>query len=213
MTDVHEYVLGTDAGELERLRFQHQAWVKEAYALWQRAGFGTGQTLVDLGCGPGYTSFELAHVAGPGGTVVARDESPAFLDFLRAEAARLGLRNIWPSLGPVEAMTLSPGSIDGAYARWLLCWLDDPFVPVEHVAAALRPGGALVLQEYLDWATFRFLPRSDIVDKIIAACMQSWWDAELPKSTWASASPSWRPGPGWCSSTSSPAPSWPRPGP
>lgn len=60
-----DYVLGTDAQELARLSFQHEAWVAHAYALWQRAGLRTGMTVLDLGAGPGFTSLDLAQVVGP----------------------------------------------------------------------------------------------------------------------------------------------------
>lgn len=169
-----EYVLGTDRLEIERLRFQHVAWIQEAYGLWERAGVCAGQTVVDLGCGPGFTSFELARLVGPEGKVFARDESARFLEFLRAEAERHGIRNVEPSLGPVEELDLPPESVDVAYARWLLCWLDDPGAAVERIAPALRPGGVLALQEYFDWGAMKLVPPSPDFDRSIAACMRSW---------------------------------------
>ncbi|MGB2987712.1 MAG: hypothetical protein WBE26_17740 [Phycisphaerae bacterium] len=37
--DQSEYLLGTHAEELERLGFQHRVWAREAFDLWERAGF------------------------------------------------------------------------------------------------------------------------------------------------------------------------------
>jgi SAM-dependent methyltransferase len=174
MSEEREYILGTDREEIDRLRFQHQAWVKEAYALWERAEFRERDVVLDLGCGPGFTSFELAHVVGREGRVIARDESARFLSFLRAERDRLGLAQVETSLGRVEDLDLGAGSIDAAYARWLFCWLAEPGAVLERVARALRSGGALALQEYVDWAAMKLVPSCAIFDAGVAACMRSW---------------------------------------
>ncbi len=176
MTEDYEYTLGTDREELERLRFQHRAWLEEAYALWKRAGLRAGQTLVDLGCGPGFTSIELANLVGPRGRVIARDESERFLAFLRGERERLALTQLEPSLGRVEDLELAPGSLDAAYARWLLCWVPDARAVLERVAHGLARGGAVILQEYVDWAAMKLIPRSAGFDAVVAACMRSWAD-------------------------------------
>ncbi len=169
-----DYILGTDSEELRRLRFQHVVWVAQGYALWERAGLRAGQVVLDLGCGPGFTTLELARVVGPRGKVIARDQSARFLEFLAAERGRLGLAQIEPSLGPVEELELPPASLDAAYARWLFCWLPDPFAVLERVARAVRPGGAVVLQEYLDWGAMKLVPRSAVFDRVVLACLASW---------------------------------------
>lgn len=168
------YILGTQREELERLAFQHRVWLEEAYALWKRAGIRGGQRVLDLGCGPGFATVELAHLVGPRGHVIARDESERFLAFLRAERERLGLGWIEVVHGRAEELDLPPGSIDVAYTRWLLSWVPDARAVLERVARALAPGGAAVLQEYVDWAAMRLLPRSAVHDEVVAACMRGW---------------------------------------
>lgn len=169
-----EYILGTHDEELHRLRFQHQVWVGQAWALFGAAGLRAGDTVLDLGCGPGFTSFELAHVVGPSGRVIARDRSPRFISWLEQQCEALGLEQIEPSLGPVEGLELSPGSLDAAYARWLLCWVSDPAAVLERVADCLRPGGALLVQDYLDWGTLRLLPHQAAFDAAVQGCLRSY---------------------------------------
>src|SRR5690349_1662068 len=89
-----EYILTTEPAEIERLRLQHHAWIERAYAIFRKGGIGEGDVVLDLGCGPGFTSFELARVVGARGRVIARDESARFLEWLAAERDRLGLANV-----------------------------------------------------------------------------------------------------------------------
>jgi ubiquinone/menaquinone biosynthesis C-methylase UbiE len=74
-----EYVLGTGDEELARLGLQHRAWRLRALAAWRAAEIGPGQTVLDVGCGPGYASLDLAEMVGPCGRVVALDKSERFL--------------------------------------------------------------------------------------------------------------------------------------
>jgi len=174
MSDEREYILGTDRAELERLEFQHQVWVEQLYALCTRAGLRAGQSVLDLGCGPGFTARELARIVGRFGRVIACDESARFLEFLRAQAERQGLPQIEVRLGRVEALELADGSLDAVYARWLFCWLPDPGATLARVARMLRPGGMLLVQDYLDWGAMKLLPRSPAFERGVQACLKSW---------------------------------------
>jgi len=52
------YGLGTTNLELQRLEGQYAIWRDHALASSHRADFGAGQRLLDLGCRPGFASFE-----------------------------------------------------------------------------------------------------------------------------------------------------------
>lgn len=174
MTEETEYVLGTDREELERLGFQHAVWVQQAYALFERAGLRAGQHVLDLGSGPGFTTFELARLVGPTGWVVACDQSPRFLGWLEDEARRLGFEQVETRVADAESIGLEDASLDVVYARWLLCWLPEPLRALEEVARVLRPGGVFVIQDYVDWGAMKLLPTSPAFDAGVAACMRSW---------------------------------------
>ena len=75
MEDSNAYILGTDKEELNRLELQHSIWSSESHAGWKTAGFKTGDSLLDLGCGPGSCSVELAKIVGPEGRVIGIDRS------------------------------------------------------------------------------------------------------------------------------------------
>lgn len=71
-----EYILGTtEKAELHRRGIQHQVWASETCAGWKLAGFGNGQTILDLGCGRGFCTRDLAYIVGEEGKVIGVDKS------------------------------------------------------------------------------------------------------------------------------------------
>ena len=99
-----EYVLGTGSDESVRLGLQHRLWSESAHALWERAGLQPGQTVMDLGCGPGHASVDMAQIVGPRGRIIAIDESAGFLKQLRDQAESRRLTNIERVLGDVQQL-------------------------------------------------------------------------------------------------------------
>jgi len=89
-----DYVLGTHDEEIVRLGIQHRVWRPRSLDAWRRAGFTVGQTIVDVGCGPGYATLDLADIVGASGKVIAIDRSRRFLDVVESTRDRLGLDNV-----------------------------------------------------------------------------------------------------------------------
>src|SRR6478736_853066 len=54
--------------------------------LFDRAPPPTGGRCIDIGCGFGETTQQLAELVGPGGFVLGTDSSPRFIDDARREA-------------------------------------------------------------------------------------------------------------------------------
>ncbi len=166
------YILGTEQAELHRLGLQHQVWSSEARRGWEIAGFRPGQTLLDLGCGPGFCTTELAYIVGHTGKVIGVDLSPNYVAALKQQAELHSL--------PIELRTCSfdememqPNSLDGMFCRWALAWVPNPAEVLAKVQAALKPGGRMVIQEYFDWTTFQTEPPLPHLKKGIAAAYRS----------------------------------------
>jgi SAM-dependent methyltransferase len=168
MTD--DYVLGTDDDELARLGRQHAVWRDDAHAAWQRADIAAGQTVVDVGCGPGFAAADLAGVVGEHGRVIALDKSERYLAALRTR----GLAQIEPRVCDLDRDDLPVAGADAAWARWVFCFVARPRELLARVTRALRPGGVFVAHEYFDYAAWRASPRTPELEEFVAAVQASW---------------------------------------
>ena len=169
-----DYVLGTHDAEIQRLGLQHRVWRPRATQAWKRAGFTVGQTLLDIGCGPGYAAVDLAEIAGPAGRVVAMDRSRRFLDTLEAFARARGLTNIEIHEKDLDEAPIPVTRADGAWSRWVYAFVRDPRQLLERVGAALRPGGVMAMHEYVDYRSWRLSPSSEIFEEFVEQVMVSW---------------------------------------
>ncbi len=171
------YILGTDKQELLRLGIQHQVWAEEAQQGWNSAGFREGQTLLDLGCGPGFCTQELAFITGESGKVIGVDKSEGFINHLR-RTSELHYLNIESICADFDQMELDPNSLDGMYCRWALAWLPNPREILRKVYEAMKPGGKMVIHEYYDWSTLQTQPEKLNLAMGIAAALKSFKDSE-----------------------------------
>ena len=174
MSRDRDYVLGTHDDEIARLALQHRVWRPRALDAWRRAGFTVGQTLLDIGCGPGHASLDLAEIVGPSGRIVAMDRSRRFLDALEATRLQRGLDNITTLELDLDAAGPPPVAADGAWARWVFAFVKHPRDLLARVGGALRRGGVLVVHEYFDYATWRVAPRSPEIEEFVRVVMESW---------------------------------------
>ncbi|MGD8328546.1 MAG: methyltransferase domain-containing protein [Acidobacteriota bacterium] len=163
------YRLGYSEEEAERLERQHRIWSGENRQFLARAGFARGGKVMDLGCGPGYTTLELADSVGPDGRVIAIDrDGERSLPLLRLKAAAAGRSNVDTVAADLEHFDLPPGSVDGVYGRWILMYLPVPAAHrlVQRVAAWLMPGGVCALAEFCNQRHACLHPHSDHMDAV-----------------------------------------------
>ena len=166
------YILGTETAELHRLGLQHQVWASEAIKGWELAGFTAGQTLLDMGCGPGFCTTELAYIAGEKGSVIGVDKSESFISFLNKIKTQFSL-NIEAQCADFDNMKLQDSSLDGVYSRWAFAWVSNPKEIIAKLHKGLKKGGLVVTHEYFDWGTLQTEPHMPALAKGIAAALQS----------------------------------------
>ena len=176
MTVEKDYVLGTHDEEIERLGLQHRVWRPRALDAWRRAGITVGQTIVDVGCGPGYAAFDLADIVGEGGRIIAVDRSRRFLDALEAKARNRGNANITTVELDLDEGDLMVSNADAVWCRWVFSFVKKPYELLNRIRKVIRTNGIIVLHEYLDYSTWRLAPRCTEVEDFVGIVMRSWRD-------------------------------------
>ena len=177
MEENNAYILGTDQEELRRLEIQHKVWQSEAKRGWKLADFKAGDNILDLGCGPGYCSMELASIVGKTGEVIGVDRSDGFIKYLEHIKDQKALP-IKPILSTFDELSLEDESLDGIYCRWALAWVPNPKEILEKLKTYLRPGSKMVVQEYYYWTSHRTQPEKPNLKKAISAALKSFKESD-----------------------------------
>lgn len=173
----NQYILGTDKEELWRLGFQHQVWSEEARIGWRHAMITKGQTILDLGCGPGFCTIELAYMMGAEGKVIGVDKSKHYIEYLKELSKFHGL-DIDLRHDDFDSMELKDNSIDRIYCRWAIAWIPNPEEIIRKLKKALKSNGKMIVQEYYDWSTLQIEPPLEDLTKGIAAAYKSFVEME-----------------------------------
>jgi ubiquinone/menaquinone biosynthesis C-methylase UbiE len=174
--NTNEYRFGYSPEELKRLGNQHRVWAEDNRRFLARAGFSVGATVVDLGCGPGYTTLDLARAVGSKGQVIAVDrDGERSLPLLKERAKAAGFSNIETRAADLENFDLPERSVDGVYGRWVLMYLPEKAAEALTTRAArwLRPGGVCALAELCNYRHIRIHPPSVHLPAIAEALMRA----------------------------------------
>lgn len=173
---IQDYILkDKEDEELFRLGFQHQVWKTETDEIIQKAGFKKDQTILDLGCGPGYLSFELSEIVGSKGQVIALDNSEKFINHLNSKVLSKNFSIITAKLidiNEIQKLILKPESIDGAIARWVFMFINDPASIIKQVRRLLKPNGVFAIMDYFQFRTMSLYPQSTAFTKIYRAVFE-----------------------------------------
>jgi SAM-dependent methyltransferase len=103
-----------------------------------------GDRALDLGCGFGDTTRQLAGLVGPAGEAVGVDAAERFIDAARREAAEEGIANARFLVADVQACELDAG-FDYAFSRFGTMFFANPVIALRNVRRALVPGGRLCM--------------------------------------------------------------------
>ncbi|XVX20076.1 methyltransferase domain-containing protein [Actinomycetota bacterium] len=115
--------------------------------------------VLDVGCGPGSITLDLAtHV--PHGRVVGIEPVDAPLEVARAEAARRGDTTTVFERADVYSLPYEDDSFDVVHAHQVLQHLTDPVAALREMARVCRPGGAIAARD-ADYEAMTWHPASE----------------------------------------------------
>lgn len=111
-----------------------------------------GDRVLDLGCGFGDTTQQLARLVGGQGSALGVDVSEPFIAAARKEAEQAGAANVEFAAADVQMLDL-PREFDYAFSRMGIMFFANPVAALRNVSKALVPGGrfcAVVWRRKLD---------------------------------------------------------------
>jgi SAM-dependent methyltransferase len=103
---------------------------------------GTGARVVDVGCGFGDASRQIAELVGPEGSVLGVDVAERFIEAAREECA--GFPNVRFHAADVEAEPFED-TFDYAFSRFGTMFFANPVAALRNIREALVPGGRLCM--------------------------------------------------------------------
>ena len=146
MGDTSHYAIRGGVQGRERLRVLSRVMHGCSSALLDRLALRDGLSCLDVGCGGGDTTLELARRVAPNGHAVGADIDETKLALARDEAAQQGIANVDFRMLDVRASD-AVLVFDRVYARFLLTHLSDPAGAVNALRRHLRPGGLVAVED------------------------------------------------------------------
>ena len=106
-----------------------------------------GETVVDLGSGPGLDALIAAKQVGNTGRVIGVDMTPEMLERARATAAKVGATNVDFRQGRLEQLPVDTASVDAVTSNCVINLVPDKAAVFGEIARVLKPGGRVVVSD------------------------------------------------------------------
>jgi SAM-dependent methyltransferase len=115
-----------------------------------------GTSVLDVGCGPGTITVDVAQRVAPG-RVLGLDRAEAVLAAARQAARDAHVDNVEFAMGDVYALDLPESSFDVVHAHQVLQHLTDPVAALREMRRVCAPHGVVAARDS-DYATFTWWP-------------------------------------------------------
>jgi len=122
-----------------RLRYMHR--------LLDCVGIQPGETVLELGPGPGVFTVAAAQQAGPQGKLVAVDIQPKMIAQVERRVKQAGLSNVETHVASAYELPLPDASVDRAFLITVLMEIPDPNRALAELHRVLKSGGVLSITE------------------------------------------------------------------
>jgi SAM-dependent methyltransferase len=125
-----------------------------------------GIEVLDVGCGPGTITADIAERVAPG-AVIGIDNAPEILDTARATASDRGVENVRFEIGDVHAIDAAPETYDVVHAHQVLQHLSDPVGALVEMRRVCRRNGVVAARDS-DYAAMTWYPLVPALDRWLA---------------------------------------------
>lgn len=106
-----------------------------------------GETVLDLGSGPGLDAFLAAQRVGAGGRVIGVDMTPEMIDRARDAARQDGLSQVEFRQGRLEQLPVDDDSVDAVTSNCVINLVPDKRAAFSEIHRVLAPGGRFVISD------------------------------------------------------------------
>jgi SAM-dependent methyltransferase len=143
-------------GHHESVLRSHRWRTAENSAAYLLPHLSSGMALLDVGCGPGTITADLAARVAPG-IVTAVEITAEALALARAEATARGQSNIRFAVADVHSLDYPDGTFDVVHAHQVLQHVADPVEALREMRRVCRPGGIVAVRDS-DYSAFAWFP-------------------------------------------------------
>lgn len=127
-----------------------------------------GMSLLDVGCGAGSVTADLAALVAPG-RVLGVDVSAAAIAEAGELARSRGLDNVTFVVGDVNTLSIDDAAFDAVHAHQVLQHVADPVRALAQMRRMCRPGGVVAARD-ADYAAMTWYPEEPALDDWRALC-------------------------------------------
>jgi ubiquinone/menaquinone biosynthesis C-methylase UbiE len=106
-----------------------------------------GQTVADIGAGPGVISLPMAKMVAPGGKIYAVDIDQPFLDHIAMRAKEAHVTNVMPILGKFTDPSLPAKDVDVALFHDVLHHIENRAAYLKSMTTYMKPTGRIAIVE------------------------------------------------------------------
>ena len=168
------YVLSTNEFARKRLEIQHNLYLDSSLELLGKANIKEGMKCLEIGCGSGDMTCEIAALIGEEGKLFAIDVSEEQVKASKTKAR--DFHNIFFKTMGLEDIDEIGERFDFIYCRMVLHHLNNPSDAIRKMVACLNDNGILVCEEppLLEGTfSYPFSPALEELEKLVHACFEA----------------------------------------
>ena len=147
--------------------------IKQRRVTLEALGVQSGENILDVGCGSGFLTFELANLVGTDGSVQGVDKSEAMIEATLERCA--GLDHVSARDADVQSLPFEDNQFDAVTCTQVLLYVEDVDKAVSELSRVTRTGGRVAILE-TDWrGAIMHSNYPELSESIFAA-----WDRSVP---------------------------------